>query len=86
MEKQKSTKKLLIQTLSIFIGITIVGLIVEVGYDCFKGHSISQALDEWLAKNQRPSSLIIRLITSYAFAYFDIFRNKQKVSKQSKLE
>jgi F0F1-type ATP synthase assembly protein I len=84
MQKQYSTKHILIETIQLFVAVTIVGLIIEVGYDLLKGHQLSISLNEWAAKNTSIRTLVIRLIISFGIAYFGILRKEAKVKKQSK--
>lgn len=84
MPLKQSTQELLIETIKLFIGITVFGLIIELAYDLFKGLSLEQAINEWIAQNTKPRSWIARIIISFGVAYFGILRKEAKVKKQSK--
>jgi len=79
-----ATKSIFKETILLFLGITLFSFVLEVGYDLIKGHSFTQAIDEWMAQNTRVRSLIIRLIIAFGVAYFGILRKEAKVKKQSK--
>lgn len=86
MSQQLTTKHILKETILIFLGITLVGFVLELGYDLIKGLSLEQAINEWLAQNTKPRSWIARLIISFGVAYFGTLRKEAKLKKQSKSE
>ncbi|HCT22959.1 MAG TPA: hypothetical protein DIW54_06340 [Chitinophagaceae bacterium] len=86
MPLKQSTQELFIETIKLFIGITVFGLIIELVYDLIKGFSLEQAINEWIAQNTKPRSWIARIIISFGVAYFGILRKEAKLKKQSKSE
>jgi membrane protein DedA with SNARE-associated domain len=75
---------LLKETILLFFGITLVGLVIELTYDLIKGLALEQAIEEWVADNTRLRSIIVRLIISLGVAYFGVLRKEAKLKKQSK--
>jgi hypothetical protein len=75
---------LLKETILLFFGITLVGLVIELTYDLIKGLALEQAIEEWVADNTRLRSIIVRLIISFGVAYFGVLRKEAKLKKQSK--
>ena len=86
MSQQLTTKHILKETILLFLGITLVGFVLELGYDLIKGLSLEQAINEWIAQNTKPRSWIARIIISFGVAYFSILRKEAKLKKQSKAE
>jgi F0F1-type ATP synthase assembly protein I len=86
MSQPHTTKHLLKETILIFVGITLVGLVIELTYNLIKGLALGLVIDEWVADNTRQRSIIIRLIISFGLAYFGILRKEAKLKKQSKAE
>lgn len=84
MSQQLTAKQIFKETILLFLGITLVGFVLELGYDLIKGYSLEQAINEWIAENTKIRSLIIRLIISFGVAYFGILRKEAKLKKQSK--
>lgn len=86
MSQQLTTKHILKETILLFLGITLVGFVLELGYDLIKGLSLEQTINEWIAQNTKPRSWIARIIISFGGAYFGILRKEAKLKKQSKSE
>lgn len=84
MSKHHTTMNLLKETILLFFGITLVGLVIELTYDLIKGLALEQAIEEWVADNTRLRSIIVRLIISFGVAYFGVLRKEAKLKKQSK--